>query len=94
MSKVVLRRVAKFNALKYASGILFNVDTNVLLGDYEQDADSELLSDLLNEEMGKIVNQLSAKADAIKHSVNMPNMVDDLMNSHVENSIDIERDYG
>jgi hypothetical protein len=94
MSKVVLRQIAKFNALKYASGILFNVDTNALLEDYEKDADYELLCDLLGEEMTKIVNQLSNKADGMKNSSRFPNMTDDLMNASIENNVDIERDYG
>lgn len=76
----MLRQISKFNALKYTSSILFNVDTNVFLEDYEQDAEYEWLSDLLGEEMTKIVNQLSKKADAIKNSSHFPNMIDDLMN--------------
>lgn len=94
MSKVILRQIAKFNALKYASGILFNVDTNVLIEGYEEDAESELFGELLAEEMAKIVNQLSNKSDGMKQSSSMPNMVDELMNSPIENNVDIERDYG
>jgi len=95
MSKVVLRRIAKFNALKYASDVLFNVDTNVLLEDSdEDDEDLELLSDLLAEEMRKIVIQLSNKADSIPQSGSMPNLVDNLLDAPIENNVDIERDYG
>lgn len=95
MSKVVLRRIAKFNALKYASDVLFNVDTNVLLEDsVEDDEDLELLSDLLAEEMRKIVIQLSNKADSMPQSGSMPNLVDDLLDAPIENNVDIERDYG
>lgn len=95
MSKVVLRRIAKFNALKYASDVLFNVDTNVLLEDsVEDDEDLELLSDLLAEEMRKIVIQLSNKADSMPQSGSMPNLVDDILDAPIENNVDIERDYG